>query len=59
MDDDNKFWLLLSGILVTGFVTLVLGCTWLCTRQQQKMAAMGYEEVVVMGQGGTCWQKVK
>lgn len=57
MDSEQKFWLGIVFIVVTGLATIILGCVHLSYNQELHMAQQGYHETTLPGVRGTHWVK--
>lgn len=57
MEHDEKFWLIMIGIVAAVVVTLVLGGCALYNRHNEKMAELGYQLETVAGSDFLVWRK--
>ena len=54
---DEKFWLIMAGIVITGFATIIISCNYLGTRDIETYVNAGYEQVILPGSSVLKWQK--
>lgn len=59
MDGDSRFYLWLTGMLLTATVVATLGGCALQTRHIEKMAELGYEEHTMPGTQYLAWRKTE
>ena len=57
MNLEDRLRLILTGIVIGGLLILILGIVALCRYHKRRMAAMGYEETLVLGSTTTTWQR--
>lgn len=59
MDSDGKFWLSIWAIVLSVILVGAVMLTIISTKHTEKMASLGYEEVMVIGSTSTVWHKVR
>ena len=59
MTDEQEFFLKMTASVLMSIVFIAITTIAICCFHAEAMAKMGYEEVSIVGQASTVWQKVK